>query len=227
MGMTGGPDGRGANGAGEGGGPEEEIEVYYEETGPIVAGVGKPDEEVRRWLEEEERKRKAKEEAEGKGVTVVTYTPGAGIPRLSGSRRLLVLVVVLLLVLVPILYFVAIPRASAELVIQYHEGIAGGIFVDARLENRGTRAMTDVKVSILVQNSSDVRMADPIIFEGRVSPYNDASMDSVSFTADQWETYHIFVEWSFDCAGRSYTGSEHYDTGGEAMNVWFEQDLTP
>ena len=206
--------------AGGGDGEEE----AWDETPPMVAGM-RPDQEVQEWLEEEEAKRRAEEEAEGRGVPVVTYPPAAA--EVGAWRSRIVAVVVLVVVVVPLLWFVGIPRADAELVVQYHEGTVGGMTVDARIENHGTRAMNDVQVRITVQDSGDTRMADPATFEGVVSAHGEAPMDGISFSGNQWETYHIFVEWSFECAGRNYSGSEHYDTGGTEMNIWFHQDLTP
>ena len=199
-------------------------DVAWDETQPMVAGM-EPDKEVQEWLEEEEAKRKAREEAEGKGVPVVTYDPGTD--QLGGWGRRVFIFVVLVIILVPLLWYVVIPRADAELVIQYHEGVVGGITVDARIENHGTRAMNDVQVRITVQDSSDTRMADPSEFEGMVSAHGEAPMDAVSFSGDQWDTYHIFVEWSFECAGRNYSGTESYDTEGTEMNIWWHHDLTP
>jgi hypothetical protein len=189
----------------------------------MVAGM-EPDLEVQEWLEEEEAKRRAKEEAEGKGETVVIYDPGTS--EVPGWGRRVLVIVVLAIVLVPLLWFVVIPRADAELVIQYHEGAVGGISVDARIENHGTRSMNDVQLRITVQDSGDIRMAEPATFEGIVSAHGEAPMEAIAFTGDQWETYHIFVEWSFECAGDTFTGTEHYDTEGTEMNVWFHHDLT-
>jgi hypothetical protein len=191
---------------------------------PMVAGM-EPDREVQEWLEEEETKRIAQEEAEGKGVPVVTYTPPKAEMGLRG--RWVFTIVVLVVILVPLMWFVVVPRADAELVIQYHEGVVGGISVDGRIENHGTRAMTEVQVRITVQDSGDTRMAEPSMFEGIVSAHGEASMDAITFNADQWDTYHIFLEWAFECAGKTYSGTEHYDTNGTEMNIWFHHDLTP
>jgi hypothetical protein len=191
---------------------------------PMVAGM-EPDKEVQQWLEEEEDKRKAREEAEGKGIAAIEYTPGTTeVP--SWGKRVFA-IVVLAIILIPIMWFFVIPRADAELVVYYHEGVVGGISVDARIENHGTRTMTDVQIKMTVQDSGDTRMADPTTFEGVVTAHNEASMDAITFTGDQWETYYIFIEWSFECAGVNYSGSESYDTEGEEMNVRIHHDLTP
>lgn len=201
-------------------GPEEELDGIQ----PMVAGM-EPDQEVQEWLEEEEAKRRAKEAAEGKGVKGVVYDPGTVEP--GRWTKTIAIIVVLAVILAPVLYMVVIPRANAELVIQYHEGLIGGITVDARIENHGTRAMNAVSLTIQVQNSTDAKMADPTIFKGVVGAHAEAPLDAVAFGGDQWDTYHIFVEWSFDCAGRTFQGSGHYVTEGEAMNIWFIEDLTP
>lgn len=139
---------------------------------------------------------------------------------------MVVLLVVLIIILVPVLYLVAIPRADAELVIEYHEGLVGGIDVDARIENHGTRELSDVVVTIIVQNSTDVRMAEPSTFEGSVPAHDRAGMEAISFNGDQWDVYHIFVEYSFECAGRTFQGTEHIRTEGDGMNLWFHADMT-
>ena len=195
-----------------------------DDTAPIIAGVG-PDLEVQQMLEEEEMKRMRRETADGKGGQVVIYDPGTDV-RVGRTRRIVILIFVLAIILIPVLYLVAIPRADAELIVQYNEGIVGGINVDAHINNDGTRTMSDVVITILVQNSTDIRMAEPTVFDGRVSAHNEASMDAISFSASQWETYHIFVEYTFDCAGTTYHGSEHYVTEGEGMNMWFYLDMT-
>ncbi len=191
---------------------------------PIVSGMG-PDLEVQQMVEEEEMKRKRQESAEGKGGHVVVYDPGTG-SMVGSTGRIVMIIFLLAIILIPVLYLVAIPRADAELIIQYNEGVMGGINVDARIDNHGTRTMSDVAITILVQNSTDIRMADPTIFDGQVSAHNEAPMDAISFSASQWETYHIFVEYTFDCAGTTYHGSEHYVTEGEGMNMWFYLDMT-
>ncbi|UCC94038.1 MAG: hypothetical protein JSW25_05095, partial [Thermoplasmata archaeon] len=196
----------------------------WDETQPMVAGM-KPDKEVQKWLEEEEDKRKAREEAEGKGVKGVEYTPGTTEMGSWGKR--VFAIVVLAVILIPLMWYVVIPRADAELVIQYHEGVVGGISVDARIDNHGTRAMEQVQIRITVQDSSDTRMAEPSTFEGEVGAHGEASMSAISFTGDQWDTYHIFVEWSFRSANRNFSGSESYNTEGNQMNIWIHHDLTP
>lgn len=195
-----------------------------DDTALDIAGVG-PDLEVQQMIEEEEMKRKQLETAEGRGGHAVIYDPGTsdGAGRVG---RIVILVLILVMILIPVLYLVAIPRANAELIVQYNQGVMGGINVDARITNQGTRTMSDVTITILVQNSTDVRMADPTAFEGQVSAHDDAPMDAISFSASQWDTYHIFIEYTFDCAGETYHGSEHYITEGEGMNMWFYLDMT-
>ena len=195
-----------------------------DETQPMVAGM-EPDKEVQHWLENEEDRRKARAEAEGKGIKGVEYTPGT--KEVDIWSKWIFAIIILALILVPLLWFIVIPRADAELVIQYREGVTGGISVDARIENHGTRSMNDMQLSILVQDSGDTRMAEPTTFQGIVGAHGEAPIEAIAFTGNQWDTYHIFIEWSFECAGRTYSGSEHYDTNGTEMNMWFKHDLTP
>jgi hypothetical protein len=198
--------------------------IELDEIPPMVAGM-EPDKEVQQWLEDTEDERKAREAADGKGVTGIEYTPGTTEVGQWGKR--IFIIVVLAIILIPLFWFFVIPRADAELVVQYREGIMGGISVDGRIENHGTRGMTDVQIIITVQDSGDTRMAEPSTFDGLVGAHSDEPMEAISFTADQWDTYHIFIEWSFKCAGKNYSGTESYDTEGNEMNMWFHHDLTP
>ena len=177
---------------------------------------------LERELAEQEKERKRLEEEEGAPVKAVVYTPGKPRPV---PWRLVGVAIVLTIIIISTLYLFAIPRCDAELIIRYNEGLVGGINVDARLENHGSRDMENVKVTILVQNSTDVRMADLAIFEGSVPAHGQKGLEAISFTGDQWDTFHIFVEWSFTCSGETYTGSEHYSTEGDAMNMWFTKEL--
>ena len=195
-----------------------------DETQQMVAGM-EPDKDIQQMLVDEEDRRKARAEAEGKGVKGIEYTPGTKEVGIWSKR--IFAIIILVLILVPLLGSIVIPRANAELVIQYREGVTGGISVDARIENHGTRSMTDMQLNILVQDSGDTRMAEPTTFQGSVSAHGEAPLEAVSFNGNQWDTYHIFIEWSFECAGGTYSGSEHYDTNGTEMNMWFKHDLTP
>ena len=207
-------------------GNDHEDDTAADDIVPDIAGLGPGlDPEVQQMVEEEEMKRKRRETADGKGGRVVVYDPGTG-SMVGRTSRIVLLIFILAIILIPVLYLVAIPRADAELVVQYNEGIMGGINVDAHINNHGTRTMSDITITILVQNSTDVRMADPTVFEGQVSAHNWAPMDAISFSASQWETYHIFVEYAFDCAGKTYQGSEHYVTEGEGMHMWFYLAMT-
>jgi hypothetical protein len=190
-------------------------------TEPDVGPDGR-DLALERMVADQELERKRLEEEAGTPVKAVVYTPGTPRPV---PWRLVGIAIVLAIIIVATLYLFAIPRADADLVIRYNEGLLGGINVDARLENHGTREMDNVKVTILVQNSTDVRMADLVTFEGNVPSHGQKGMEAISFIGDQWDTYHIFVEWSFTCAGNTYTGSEHYSTEGDAMNQWFTNEL--
>ena len=190
-------------------------------TEPEVGPDGR-DLALERLVADQEEERKRLEEEAGTPVKAVVYTPGRPRPV---PWRLVGVAIVLTIVIVATLYLFAIPRCDADLVIRYNEGLVGGINVDARLENHGTREMDNVMVTILVQNSTDVRMADLAIFEGSVPAHGQKGLEAISFTGDQWDTFHIFVEWSFTCAGSTYTGSEHYSTEGDAMNQWFTKEL--
>jgi len=163
-----------------------------------------------------EADRKRADREAGRPLEAVEYVPAPEVPRSRMAAAILVTAIIVLA-----LYYLAIPRADAELVVQYNEGLLGGVNVDARLENHGTRGIEGATVTITVQNSTDSPVGGPETFEGRVGAHSRASLEAVSFRGDQWETYHIFVSWEFECAGKHYSGTEHLSTPGEEMNVWF------
>lgn len=170
-----------------------------------------------------EAERKRAEEAAGKPIPAVEYAP---YPIKTPPVTLVAVVVVVVILVIAALYLLAIPRADAELVIQYNEGLMGGINVDARVENHGTRDIEGLVVTIMVQNSTDTPMAETYTFEGQVPSHGRTSLEAISFQGDQWDTYHIFIQWTFKCAGKDYAGSEHLSTEGEAMNQWFTVAIT-
>jgi len=172
-------------------------------------------------LAAEEADRKRAEREEGMPVEGVEYVPAPEVPR---SRVAGAIVLAILIVLA--LYYLVIPRADADLVLQYNEGLLGGVNVDGRLENHGTRAVEGAVITIDVQNSTDSPVGDTVTFEGNVGAHGTASLKAVSFRGDQWETYNIFVSWEFDCAGKHYSGTSHLSTPGEDMNVWFTVEMT-
>jgi hypothetical protein len=207
---------------------EEMYEVRPVEDGtPLPAGDRKPifvldgrDVELEQELAAEEGERKRAERDAGMPVEGVEYVPSPEVPK----WRIAATVVVALLVVL-VLYYLVVPRASADVVIRYNEGLLGGINVDARIENHGTRAIEAATITITVQNSTDSPVGGPARFDGRVGAHSKASMDAISFKGDQWETYHIFVSWDFDCAGKHYSGSDYFSTGGDEMNVWFTKKI--
>jgi len=164
-------------------------------------------------------RRRAEREA-GRPKEGVEYVPAPEVPR---SRVAAAIVVAIVIVLA--LYYLAVPRADAELVVQYNEGLLGGVSVDARVENHGTRGLEGAVIVINVQNSTDAPVGETETFEGSVGAHSTASLGAVSFRGDQWETYHIFISWEFDCAGKHYSGTSHLSTPGEDMNVWFTVNL--
>jgi len=167
-------------------------------------------------LAAEEAARKRAEEEAGKGLEGVLYTPGPQVP-----RRRVWLVVAVIVIIACAVWFYGIPRTDAELVVRYNEGLLGGVNVDARIENHGTRALDALTVTVAVQDSTDTPVAETYEWDGRVAAHSDAGLEAVHFQGDQWMTYDIFVSWEFDSAGQHYMGTEHLVTSGDAMNLWF------
>ena len=184
------------------------------------SGLTPHDTELEDDLAAAEADRKRAEREEGRAVEGVEYIPAPEVPRYK-----VVGAIVLAIIIVLALYYMVIPRADAELVLQYNEGLLGGVNVDGRLENHGTRAIEGAVMTLNVQNSTDSPVGETVTFEGSVGAHETASLEAVSFRGDQWETYHIFVSWEFDCAGKHYSGTSHLSTPGEDMNVWFTVNL--
>jgi hypothetical protein len=167
-----------------------------------------------------EAERRRADAEQDRPIGGVVYTPRPDVPR----RRLAVLVIVVAVIVVAV-WFWGVPRNDAELVVQYNEGVLGGINVDARVENHGTRSLDALVITISVQDSSDTPVTESYTWTGSVAPHSRAGVDAVSFQGDQWETYHIFVSWEYDSDGRHYQGSDYLSTEGDAMNVWFSVEM--
>lgn len=183
-------------------------------------GISHRDTELEQELAIEEAARKRADAEAGRGQMGVLYTPAPDVP----GRRIWLVVVVIAIIACAV-WFYGLPRTDAELVVQYNEGLLGGVNVDARVENHGTRALEALTVTIAVQDSTDTPVAETYEWDGRVAPHTETGLEAVHFQGDQWETYHIFVSWEYDSAGRHFIGTEHLVTTGDAMNVWFSVQL--
>ncbi len=186
---------------------------------PLEVFAGR-DVELENELAAAEAERLRAETDEDRPVESVVYTPHAEVP-----RRRLALVLVVVTVIVVAVWFWGVPRNDAELVVQYNEGLLGGINVDARVENHGTRSLDSLVITISVQDSSDTPVTESYTWTGSVASHSRAGVDAVSFQGDQWETYHIFVSWEYDSGGRHYQGSDYLSTEGDAMNMWFSVEM--
>lgn len=174
------------------------------------------DTELEVELAAEEAARKRAEAEAGRGLEGVLYTPAPEVP-----RRRVWLVVALIVIVACAVWFYGLPRTDAELVVRYNEGLLGGVNVDARIENHGTRALDALTVTVAVQDSTDMPVAETYEWDGRVAAHSEEGLEAVHFQGDQWQTYHIFVSWEFDSAGQHFMGTEHLVTTGDAMNLWF------
>jgi len=174
------------------------------------------DTELETELAEREAARKRADAEVGRGLEGVVYTPAPEVPR----RRVWAVVMVIALLACAV-WLYGVPRTDAELVVRYNEGLLGGVNIDARVENHGTRTLEALTVTIAVQDSTDTPVAEAAEWDGTVSAHADASLEAVHFKGDQWETYHIFVSWEFDSAGSHFIGTDHLVTSGDAMNLWF------
>jgi len=205
---------------GAGPGPDATVEGADVERTPDT-GLTARDTGLEEDLAAAEADRKRAEREEGRAVEGVEYVPAPEVPRYR-----VVGAIVLAIIIVLALYYMVVPRADADLVLQYNEGLLGGVNVDGRLENHGTRGIEGAVITINVQNSTDSPVGDTETFEGSLGAHSTTSLEAISFRGDQWETYHIFVSWEFDCAGKHYSGTSHLSTPGEEMNVWFTIEMT-
>lgn len=167
-----------------------------------------------------EAERRRTESEEDRPVESVVYTPHGDVP-----RRRLALVLLVVAIIVVAVWFWGVPRNDAELVVQYNEGMLGGINVDARVENHGTRSLDSLVVTISVQDSTDTPVTESYTWTGSVAAHSRAGVEAITFQGDQWETYHIFVSWEYDSGGRHYQGSDYLSTEGDAMNMWFSVEM--
>lgn len=192
---------------------------------------------ARRIVDQERKEQKAQEaqkdrealEAEEEEVSidevrdVEAEEVGQLLPvKKRGRGRMLVVAVVAVLVLIPLLYFVVIPRTELTLKIYYNESLLNQINVDAELRNGGTVSVDDVALEISVVNSTDQEQAGHNYTPSSIAPHATYRGEAMTFRGSQYEDYTILIDLRFSAGGRSY--SEHWSH--ETKEPWMNQEFT-
>ena len=145
-------------------------------------------------------------------------------PVKKGRRKLkLAAAVVLVIVLVPLLYFVVIPRTELTLKIYYNESLLNQINVDSELRNGGTVGVDDITLEISVVNFTDAQMGHQNYSVPSVGSFSaPQKLDAITFRGSQYEEYTIIIDLHFSSQGRDFSGHWSHDT----EEPWMNQDFT-
>lgn len=139
------------------------------------------------------------------------------------GKLMLAVAAVLVVVLIPLLYFVVIPRTELTLKVYYNESVLNQINVDSELRNGGTVAVDDLTLEISVVNSSDQEMGGQNYTVRSIAPFSGPEkLEAITFRGSQYDEYTIIIDLQFSSGGRGYSG--HWSHGTE--EPWMNQDFT-
>jgi hypothetical protein len=145
------------------------------------------------------------------------------VVKAKGRRKLkLAAAVLLVIVLIPLLYFVIIPRTELTLKVFYNESLLNQINVDSELRNGGTVSADDISLEISVVNSTDAQMGQGN-YSGSIGPFSGPKkLDAITFRGSQYEDYTIIIDLKFSSGGRDYSRHWSHDT----EEPWLNQEFT-
>lgn len=170
----------------------------------------------------EERTEAEKEEDALEAVANTKAKPKGFLGRMSQGRRRLAIIGIVALILVPLLYFLVIPRTEVVITVQYSEGFQNAIYLDAKAENRGTRPVDGMAVKISVVNDSDVVvMTTEMDAASSISIWSERDFDFHKFQGNQRVNYALIVDVELESAGHSYSSSDTFYVK-DYMNQRFE-----
>ena len=159
---------------------------------------------------------------EVRDVEAEEFGDTAPVKRRRG-RLMGAVLIVLVVVLIPLLYFVAIPRTDLTLKVYYNESMLNQINVDSELRNGGTVAVDGLVLEISVVNSTDQQVGGQNYTVTSIGPFSPPEkLQAISFRGDQYEGYTIIIDLTFRAGGRSF--SEHWSH--ETKEPWMNQDFT-
>ena len=171
---------------------------------------------------EAERTEAEKEEDALETMAKTKAKPKGFLGRMSQGRRRLAIIGIVALILVPLLYFLVIPRTEVVITVQYSEGFQNAIYVDAKAENRGTRPVDGMTVKISVVNDSDVVvMTTEMDASSSISLWSERNFDFHKFQGNQRVNYALIVDVELESAGHSYSSSDTFYVK-DYMNQRFE-----
>ena len=154
--------------------------------------------------------------------TLATAKPKAHLGRMSQGRRRLAIIGIVALILIPLLYFLVIPRTEVVITVQYAEGFQNAIYIDAKAENRGSRPVDGLTVKISVVNETDiVVMTTEMDTSSSISIWSERDFDFHRFQGNQRVNFALIVDVELESAGHSYSSSDTFYVK-DYMNQRFE-----
>jgi len=179
----------------------EEVKPAAKEAKEPAVKVKKAKEAVAKQVQEvEEDKEVAAEEV--REVEAEDAGEAAPVKKRRG-RLMLAVAIILVVVLIPMLYFVVIPRTELTLKVYYNESVLNQINVDSELRNGGTVAVDDLTLEISVVNSTDQEMGEHNYTVGSIAPFSGPErLEAITFRGSQYEDYTIMIDLQFSSGGQ-------------------------
>ncbi len=135
-------------------------------------------------------------------------------------RNLMIIaaVAVAVLVVVAALWFYVIPRTELQVTTVYREGSLNVININVKLENTGTENIEKIIWEIEVRNDTRSFIDET----GNISDIRPGGSKQIAtyFFGDQWETYEIFVNLSFESKGTVFSEEIRHVNGGYMNQRW-------
>ena len=137
---------------------------------------------------------------------------------------LMVIISIALFFLVYLGYNFLIPRAQMDVKVIYHEGVMGNMNVAITLSNSGTVAISNLNISVNMNDEEGKEVGDKQIFYSSI-PSGGKRTINMNFSGDQNLDHTIMVEISFSAKGKEYTRNWILEEDGGYMNAAFERTV--
>ena len=130
-----------------------------------------------------------------------------------------VIIVAVLLVLLCYSYF--LPRTEVEIDTVYHSSYSG-LFVQSKISNTGTKEITDLKVKLVVWNSTDLLQSD-IHYPGVLNAKQSVKLPVLIFDGPHADSYELVISMEFNSDDGKQILNYNYKIADYGNLAWHDQ----
>ncbi len=130
-----------------------------------------------------------------------------------------VIIVAVLLVLLCYSYF--LPRTEVEIDTVYHSSYSG-LFVQSKISNTGTKEITDLKVKLVVWNSTDLLQSD-IHYPGVLNAKQSVKLPVLIFDGPHADSYELIISMEFNSEEGKQILNYNYKIADYGNLAWHDQ----